>query len=105
MSLQDSFLEHWYYHLPNLAMAAMIYTLAGRWILELLFAKRPDVVILTVFRRITDPVLRLVRTITPRIVPNGLIIVFAMAWLMAARLAWFLTCVAAGMRLTTGTAS
>ena len=46
MNLQDSFLAHWYYHLPNLAMAAMIYTLAGRWVLELFFAKRPDAVTL-----------------------------------------------------------
>ena len=102
MNLQDSFVAHWYYHLPNLAMAAMIYTLAGRWVLELFFAKRPDAVILKVFRSVTDPLLRLVRLVTPQIVPNGVIIVFAAAWLLALRMMWFLTCVAFGMRLKIG---
>ncbi len=102
MNLQDSFLAHWYYHLPNLAMAAMIYTLAGRWVLELFFAKRPDAVILQVFRSVTDPLLRLVRLVTPQIVPNGVIIVFAAVWLLALRMMWFLTCVAFGMRLKIG---
>lgn len=102
MNLQDSFLAHWYYHLPNLAMAAMIYTLAGRWVLELFFAKRPDAVILQVFRSVTDPLLRLVRLVTPQIVPNGVIIVFAAVWLLTLRMMWFLTCVAFGMRLKIG---
>jgi hypothetical protein len=102
MSLQDSFLAHWYYHLPNLLMAAMMYTLAGRWVLELFFAKRPDAVILRVFRSVTDPLLKLVRWITPAIVPNGVVIVFTVAWLLALRMFWFLTCVAFGMRLTVG---
>lgn len=102
MSLQDAFLAHWYYHLPNLAMAAMMYTLAGRYVLELVFARRPDVVILKVFRSVTDPVLRVVRAITPRIVPDGVVIVFTAAWLMALRMVWFLTCVAFGMRLKVG---
>ena len=102
MNLQDSFVAHWYYHLPNLAMAAMIYTLAGRWVLELFFAKRPDAVILQVFRSVTDPLLRLVRLVTPQIVPNGVIIVFAAVWLLALRMMWFLTCVAFGMRLKIG---
>ena len=102
MNLQDSFVAHWYYHLPNLAMAAMIYTLAGRWVLELFFAKRPDAVILQVFRSVTDPLLRLVRLVTPQIVPNGVIIVFTAVWLLALRMMWFLTCVAFGMRLKIG---
>lgn len=102
MSVQDSFIAHWYFHVPNLIMAAMIYTLAGRWVLELLFARRPDVVILKVFRSVTDPLLRMVRVITPQIVPNGLVIVFTAVWLMALRMFWFVTCVAFGMRLKLG---
>ena len=98
MSPSDSFLQHWYFHIPNLLMAAMIYSLAGRYLLELFFARQPDAVILRVFRSVTDPLLRLVRLVTPQIVPNGVVIVFAVAWLMAGRLFWFLTCVAAGMR-------
>lgn len=102
MSPTQSFFTYWYFHIPNLIFAALIYTLVGRYVLSLVFAKRPDVVILKVFASVTDPVLALVRAITPAIVPNGLVLVFTIAWLMAARLFWFLTCVAAGMRASMG---
>ena len=39
------------------------------------------------FVRVTDPVVRLVRLITPAVLPNVLVLVFAFFWLMAARLA------------------
>lgn len=98
MTPTQSFLAHWYFHIPNLAMAALIYTLIGRYLLEMFLVKSPDAVILKVFRTVTDPIVKLVRLVTPAMVPNGLVIVFAMAWLMAARMLWFLTCVAGGMR-------
>ena len=84
-------------------MAALIYTLIGRYLLELLFARHSEAVILKVFRSITDWFVRLVRAITPAIVPNGLVVVFAIVWLMAARMFWFLTAVATGMHLGVGT--
>ncbi len=102
MTPTQSFFEHWYFHVPNLAMAALVYTLIGRYVLEILFSKRPDAVILKVFRTITDPFVGLVRAITPRIVPDGLVVVLAIGWLMALRMFWFLTCVAAGMRPNIG---
>jgi YggT family protein len=102
MTPTQSFFAHWYFHVPNLIMASLIYTLIGRYLLEIVFAKRQDVVILRVFRTVTDPITSLVRFITPRIVPDGLIIVFAIAWLMAGRMFWYLTCVAAGMRINLG---
>lgn len=102
MTPTQSFFEHWYFHVPNLLMAAMIYSLIGRYVLELFFAKNPDAVILKVFRTVTDPVVRLIRLITPRIAPDGLVIVFTICWLMAGRMFWFLTCVAAGMRPSIG---
>lgn len=102
MSPTESFLTFWYFHIPNLAMAALIYTLIGRYLLGLFFAKQPDAVILKVFSSVTDPVVGVVRVITPAIVPQALVVVFAIAWLMALRLAWFLTCVAAGMKPSMG---
>lgn len=102
MTPSDALLTHWYYHLPNMVMASLIYTLIGRYVLELLFSKDQDVVILRVFRAVTEPVVKLVRSITPAVVPNGVVVVFAVVWLMAARLFWFLTCVAGGMRLNIG---
>ncbi len=102
MTPTQSFFEHWYFHVPNLLMAAMIYTLIGRYVLELFLAKKPDAVILKVFRSVTDPIVRFVRLVTPRIAPDGLVVVFAVFWLMAGRMFWFLTCVAAGMRPSIG---
>ena len=83
-------------------MAALIYTLIGQYLLSILFRRSPDAVILRVFTRIASPILRAVRVITPAIVPNGLITVFAIGWLMAARMFWFMICVAAGMRPMVG---
>lgn len=102
MTPTQSFFEHWYFHIPNLAMSALVYTLIGRYLLELLLAKKQDAVILKVFRSVTAPVVGAVRAITPAIAPDGLIVVFAIAWLMALRMFWFLTCVAAGMRPSIG---
>ena len=104
MSPTDSFFSHWYFHVPNLVMAALIYTLIGRYVLELLFSRSPDVVIVKVFRQVTDPVLASVRVITPAIVPNGLVIVFTIVWLMALRMFLYLTIIAAGVKpfLATG---
>lgn len=102
MTPSEAFITYWYFHIPNLALAALIYTLLGRYLLGLFFRSNSEAVILKVFRSITDPVLNGVRAITPAIVPNGLVMVFAIAWLMAARMFWFLTCVAAGMRPSVG---
>jgi len=102
VSATDSFAAYWWFHIPNLLMAALIYSLIGRYLLELFFAKKQDAVILKVFRSITDPVVGLVRHITPAIVPDGLTIVFTIFWLMAARMFWFLTAVTYGMRIGAG---
>ena len=98
MSVTDTFTTHWWFHGPNLVLAALIYTVVARYVLELLFSNRPDVVIVRVFQTLTDPFVKAVRYITPAIVPNGLVIVFTVVWLMALRLFWFLSAVALGMR-------
>lgn len=100
MTPTQSFFTDWYFHIPNLALAALIYTLLGRYLLGLFFKADSEAVMLKVFRSVTDPVLNGVRAITPAIVPNGLVLVFAIAWLLALRMFWFLTCVAGGMKLT-----
>lgn len=102
MSVSENFFTYWYFHIPNLVLAALIYTLIGRYLLTLFFRRKPDAVILRVFQSVTDPVLKVIRSITPAIVPDGLVMVLAIAWLMAARMFWFLTCVAAGMSPTVG---
>jgi len=80
-------LQYWYFHLPNFVLAAVMYSLLGRIILS--FFAPPDWknYIWRAFVRITDPVVRLVRLITPAVLPNLLVLVFAFFWLMALRLA------------------
>jgi uncharacterized protein YggT (Ycf19 family) len=98
MSPTDTFLTYWYFSIPNLILAALIYTLIGRYVLELFFASKREAVILRVFRSVTDPVVRIVRAVTPRIVPDGLVLVAAIVWLMALRMFLYLTIVAAGVK-------
>lgn len=98
MTPNDTFFTHWYFHLPNLILAALAYSLIGRYVLELVFAKKPDAVIVNVFRQVTDPVVKAVRFLTPAIVPNGLVIVFSIVWLTVARMFLYLTIIAAGVK-------
>jgi YggT family protein len=100
MTATESFFAHWYFHVPNLIMSALMYTLIGYFVLAVIFGyfKRSDAVVLKVFGNVVSPVLKSVRLVTPAIVPNGVIPVFSIAWLMALRIFWFLTCVAMGMR-------
>ncbi len=101
MSVTDHFFTFWWYHGPSLVLAALMYSIIARYLLDLFFADRRDVVIVRAFHAITDPVLQLVRAITPRIVPDGLCIILALVWLLAFRMFWFISAVALGMRLTT----
>jgi len=57
MSVAENFFTYWYFHIPNFILAALIYTLIGRYLLGLLFSKKPEAVILRVFESITDPIL------------------------------------------------
>lgn len=98
MSASDSFVAHWYFHLPNMALAALIYTLIGRYLLSLLFGLDSDKVIMRVFRTITDPVLNAVGFVTPAVVPRGLVLIFAIVWLFFARIALFVGFAAAGLK-------
>ena len=96
MTPSQSFVAHWYFHIPNLIMVALMYTLVGRYILALLFDN--DSVIVRVLSSITNPVLKAVGAITPRIVPAGVIIVFAIVWLFVARVALFFGLALMGVR-------
>ena len=100
MTPSQSFFAHWYFHVPNLAMAALTYTLIGRYILSLFLAD--DRVIVRVFSTVTNPVLETVGFITPRIVPSGVLIVFAIVWLFVARILLCLGLALMGIRPVLG---
>ena len=85
----ESSLAYWVFHLPNFVLAALIYTLIGRYVMSLFIRPQSDMVIWVVFRQITDPILRLVQMVTPAVVPGPLINLFAIIWLVILRFAFF----------------
>jgi YggT family protein len=79
----------WIYQLPNLILAALMYTLLGRFLLSLFFEPNSDKVIWRVFAQVTDPVVNAVAAITPRAVPDRVVILFAVVWLFLLRIGLF----------------
>ena len=92
----------WYYQIPNLILAALMYTLLGRFLLSLIFSPDSDKVIWRVFVQITDPFVKAVRFITPGIVPLHLLVLFAALWTLIARIGLFFGLAAAGLRPAIG---
>ena len=95
-------MDFWYYFIPNLILAAIMYTLLGRFLLSLVFRPDSDRVIWRVFTQITNPVVNAVGVITPRIVPLHLLVLFAALWVLLARIALFMGLAAMGIRPAIG---
>ena len=93
---------HWYFHVPNLLLLALSYLLAARLALSLVAARDSANVVVRVLNAATNPVLKPVRAITPRVVPGGVVIAFAIVWLLAMRMALFVAVTATGTRLSMG---
>lgn len=81
-----NFWSYWYFHIPNFILAAIMYTLLGRLVLGLFVPADWDNYIWRFFRRVTDPVIRVVRAITPSVLSDGVVMVFTVLWLMVLRL-------------------
>jgi uncharacterized protein YggT (Ycf19 family) len=80
----SSFLSYWYLQLPSLLLAALVYLLLVRLVIEPFL--RTDNVIVRVLAVVTNPVVKAVRAITPRVVPSALVVVFAIMWLLSLRI-------------------
>jgi hypothetical protein len=93
---------YWWYHLPNLVLAALMYTLLGRVVLGFIFDEHSPNFIWRFFIRITDPVVRLVRYVTPLSVPHIVVLLFSVVWLFMARVAIFVILLAFGAAPTPG---
>jgi uncharacterized protein YggT (Ycf19 family) len=91
-------MQFWLYQIPNLILAALMYTLLGRFLLSLFYAPGTDKVIWRVFVQITDPALSAVRFITPQVVPLHLLVLFAALWTLLMRIGLFMGFAAAGLR-------
>ena len=79
-----SSLSYWYFHGPSLLLAALVYLLLARLVLWPFVAAGTPV--MRVLATITNPVLKAVGAITPRAVPAALVVVFAIMWLLSARI-------------------
>lgn len=77
--------QFWLFQVPNLILAAAMYTLIGRYVLSLFFRRDSDLVIWRVWRQLTDPMLNATRAITPAVVPAGLVMVLAIFWTVLLR--------------------
>jgi uncharacterized protein YggT (Ycf19 family) len=79
----------WIFQAPNLILAMIMYTLIMRFLLSLFFPPDSDKVIWRVVAQITDPVVRGVTAITPHVVPDRVVVLFAVVWMLLARVALF----------------
>jgi hypothetical protein len=97
-----SFSANWHFQLPNLTLVAMIYLLVLRGLAMLLLGSARTHTLVHALNRITDPVIDSIAVITPRAVPWGLVVVFAIVWLSVARALLYFGFSAAGLRIALG---
>jgi uncharacterized protein YggT (Ycf19 family) len=79
-----SSLSYWYFHGPSLLLAAFIYLLLARLVLSPLLDG--DNLVMRLLAAVTNPVVKAVGAITPRVVPSPLVVLFAIMWLLSARI-------------------
>jgi len=77
----------WLIEGAGLALAMLSYVLIARLALDLTFGALGNNVAFRLLRRVTNPVVRAVGVITPRVVPPALVTGCALLWIFAARIA------------------
>ena len=93
---------NWYVQGPSLVLAALTYLLIARLALDLAFGARGDNLVFRVLRWLTNPIVRAVGTITPRVVPGALVAGCAVLWILAARITLVQVAAAMTMRRMMG---
>ena len=93
---------NWYVQGPSLVLAVLSYLLIARLILDLTVGARGDNVIFRALRWMTNPIVRAIGTITPRVVPGALVAGCALAWIFAVRIALVQVAAAMAMRRMMG---
>lgn len=88
---------NWYVQGPDLVLAAAAYVLIARFLLDLTFGMLGDNLVFRALRQVTNPLVRAVGAITPRVVTGPLVTACALSWVFAARIA--LVQVAAAMTM------
>ncbi len=100
----DVWWSYWYFHLPNYVLAALMYTMFGRFLLAAILRPDSPNYILRWFRILTDPVLVVVRYLTPAYISERHLPLAGMFWLAAARLTFYLVLFRMGLAPALGSA-
>jgi uncharacterized protein YggT (Ycf19 family) len=93
---------NWYVQGPSLILALLSYLLLARLALDLAFGARGDNVAFRALRWLTNPVVRAVGAITPKVVPGALVTGCAVLWIFVARIALVQVAAAMAMRRMMG---
>lgn len=81
MDPSNPLLANWTFHLPNFALAAVMYTLLGRVLLSLIVEPASQNYIWRFFCRLTDPFVAVVAVVTPKAVAPVVLWLFGVVWL------------------------
>ena len=90
-------LAQWYFHLPNFLLAALGYTLLARLLLGLVVGDGSPNFVQRFFVMVTDPAVRALARVTPRIVDLPFLVALAFVWTILLRLALLTGLAAAGL--------
>ena len=81
MEIAGPIFAHWYFHLPNFLLAALMYTLLGRALLGLIVQPDSSNYIWRFFCRLTDPVVAVLAVVTPKATSPVVLWLFGVVWL------------------------
>ena len=81
MDTATSIATYWYYHLPNFVLAALMYTMLGRFLLGLMVDPDSPNYIWRFFCRFTDPAIRLIAIVTPKVTAPAVLWLFGFVWM------------------------
>lgn len=90
MAVSTEFFQYWYFNIPNYVLALFMWTLLGRFLLSLFIPPGWENYIWQAFCRLTDPVLRVVRFITPQAVAFLFLMPLGAFWILILRAAFTL---------------
>lgn len=93
----NAFWSYWYFHIPNFALAAVMYTMLGRLALGLVAPEDWNNYIWRAFKKITDPILTVVRFVTPRVLGKPVVMVFSVLWIMLIRIVYLAALMGVGL--------
>jgi hypothetical protein len=91
------FWQYWYYNIPNYLLAALAYTMLGRFMLGFFVPEDWNNYIWRAFIRLSDPIIAVVRYITPLAVTHLWILILAALWIHLVRIAFTLAMLSWGL--------